>query len=95
MTAGIGLVACASPPPPPPAPPLPPPPVATASAPPPPADTTPPPPAKPTLAELIPQALKGIAEAFNAHDGKVIARYFSEDAVTDAYGEPTAHGGTS
>jgi ketosteroid isomerase-like protein len=91
LTAGIGLGACASPPPPPPAP-LPSPPVATASAPPAPADTTPPPPPKPTLAELIPQALKGIAEAFNAHDGKVIASYFTEDAVTDAYGEPTAHG---
>ena len=85
------LVACASPPPPTPAAP-PPPPVATASAPPAPADTTPPPPPKPTLAELIPQVLKGIAEAFNAHDGKVIASYFTEDAVTDAYGEPTAHG---
>src|SRR5579859_429522 len=85
------LVACASPPPPTPAAP-PPPPVATASAPPAPADTTPPPPPKPTLAELIPPVLKGIGEAFNAHDGKVIASYFTEDAVTDAYGEPTAHG---
>ncbi|HTB78458.1 MAG TPA: ester cyclase [Polyangiaceae bacterium] len=87
----LPLVACASPAPPPPAPP-PLPPVATASAAPPPADTTPPPPPKPTLAELIPPALKGLSEAFNAHDGKVIASYFTADAVTDAYGEPTAHG---
>jgi uncharacterized protein (TIGR02246 family) len=86
----MGLAACAAPPPPPPAPP-PPPPVASASAPPP-ADTTPPPPPRPTLAELIPPALKGIAEAFNAHDGKVIASYFTPDAVTEVYGEPTARG---
>jgi ketosteroid isomerase-like protein len=92
LTTTIGLVACASPPPPPAAAPPVPPPVATASAPPAPADTAPAPPPKPTLAELIPQALKGIGEAFNAHDGKAIASYFTEDAVTDAYGEPTAHG---
>ncbi len=88
---GLGLTACVAPAPPPAAPPIPPP-VATASATPPPADTTPPPPPKPTLAELIPQALKGIEEAFNAHDGKVIASYFTEDAVTEVYGEPSAHG---
>jgi ketosteroid isomerase-like protein len=87
----LGLTACAAPAPPPAAPPLPPP-IATASATPPPVDTTPPAPPKPTLAELIPQALKGIAEAFNAHDGKVIASYFTEDAVTEVYGEPSAHG---
>jgi ketosteroid isomerase-like protein len=86
-----GLSACASPAPPPPAPP-PPPPAPTASAAPPPVDTTPAPPPKPSLAELIPAALKGIAEAFNAHDGKVIASYFTEDAVTEDYGEPVAHG---
>jgi ketosteroid isomerase-like protein len=76
------------------APAPPPPPVAaaaTASAAPP-ADTAPAPPPKPTLAELLPQALKGIAGAFNAHDGKGIASYFTEDAVTAAYGEPSAHG---
>ncbi len=88
---GMGLAACATPAPPPPAPP-PPPPLASASAAPPPADTTPAPPPKPSLAELIPTALKGIGEAFNAHDGKVIATYFTEDAVTEDYGEPVAHG---
>jgi ketosteroid isomerase-like protein len=44
------------------------------------------------LAELITQALKGIGAAFNAHDSKGIASYFTEDALSDAYGEPTAHG---
>jgi ketosteroid isomerase-like protein len=88
----FGLAACAGQAPAPTAPPAPPPTaVATASAAPPP-DDTPPPAPKPTLAELIPQALKGISEAFNAHDGKVIASYFTEDAVTDVYGEPSAHG---
>ena len=90
MLLSLGLAACAAPAPPPAAPPVPAP-VATASAPPP-ADTTPPPPAKPTLAELIPPALKGIGEAFNAHDGKAIASYFTDDAVTEAYGEPGAKG---
>ncbi len=95
MSVGLALplmAACggqAPAPQPPPAPPAPP---ATASAAPPPADTTPPPPAKPSLAELVPQTLKGIDEAFNAHDGKVIASYFTEDSVTFAYGEPAAHG---
>jgi ketosteroid isomerase-like protein len=60
----------------------------TASAAPPPADTTPPPPPKPTLAELVPQTLKGVAEAFNAHDAKKISAYYTEDAVVVAYGEP-------
>jgi hypothetical protein len=86
----LGLAACAGQAPAPTAPPAP---VAAASsAPPPPADTTPAPPPKPSLAELIPPALKGISEAFDAHDGKVIASYFTEDAVTEAYGEPSAHG---
>jgi ketosteroid isomerase-like protein len=61
---------------------------ATASAAPPPADTAPAPPPKPTLAELVPQTLKGVGEAFNAHDAKKIAAFYTEDAVIQAYGEP-------
>ena len=77
--------------------PAPPPPVdsATASAappPPPPADTTPPAPPKPTLADLIPQTLKGIGDAFNAHDAAKLAGYYSEDCLVLGYGEPDAHG---
>jgi ketosteroid isomerase-like protein len=85
----LALAACGGaqpepqpPPPPPPAPP------ATASATPPPADTTPPPPPKPTLAELAPKTLKGIGEAFNAHDAKKLATYYTDDALVQAYGFP-------
>lgn len=92
MTATLAIAACAAETPPAQPPPVPPPASAASAAPPAPVDTTPPPPPKPTLAELIPPALKGIGEAFNAHDGKVIAGYFTEDAVTSAYGEPEAHG---
>src|SRR6185312_3636380 len=63
------------------APPAPPPVAPTASAAPPPADTTPPPPPKPSLVELIPQTLKGIDEAFNAHDAKKMATYYTEDCA--------------
>jgi ketosteroid isomerase-like protein len=76
---------------PPPAPP-PPPPVASASAPPPPADTTPPPPPKPSLMQLIPMTMKGIADAFNAHDAKKVASFYTPDAVIASYGAPDAHG---
>jgi ketosteroid isomerase-like protein len=99
--AGLGILvligACGGEAPPPQPPPAPPPvlsPAAEASGAPatPPAETAAPAPAKPSLGELIPQTLKGIGEAFNAHDGKVIASYFTEDNVTSAYGEPDAHG---
>ncbi len=92
----LALVACGgeqpAPQPPPSVPP--PPPATAASASPPPADTTPPPPAKPSLAELVPQTLKGIHDAFNAHDAKKLASYYSEDAVVESYGTPSrdAHG---
>jgi ketosteroid isomerase-like protein len=58
----------------------------------PPADTTPAPPPKPSLAEVIPATLKGIGEAFNAHDAKKLATYYTEDSVASAYGYPDAHG---
>ena len=92
----LALAACGgetpAPQPPPSAPP--PPATASASATPPPADTTPPPPAKPSVAELIPQTLKGIADAFNAHDAKKLASYYTEDCLVQAYGTPNrdAHG---
>ncbi len=73
-----------------PPPPPPPPPAATASAAP--IDTTPPPPPKPSLSELIPETLKGISEAFNAHDAKKMASFYADDCVATAYGEPEAHG---
>lgn len=73
-------------------PPPPPPPPATASAAPAPVDTTPPPPPKPSLADLIPQTLKGINDAFNAHDAKKMAAYYTDDCAATAYGEPEAHG---
>ncbi len=73
-------------------PPAPAPPPATASAAPPPADTTPPPPPKPSLAELAPQTLKGIGEAFNAHDAKKVASFYTDDCTTHAYGFADAHG---
>jgi ketosteroid isomerase-like protein len=77
---------------PPPQPPPPPPPPATASATAPPAETAPPPPPKPSLAELVPQTLKGVGDAFNAHDAKKLASYYTEDALVQSYGEPGAHG---
>ncbi|MDP9036460.1 MAG: ester cyclase, partial [Myxococcota bacterium] len=64
---------------------------ASASAAPPPVDT-PPAPAKPTLAELMPQSLKGIGEAFNAHDAKKLASYYAEDCTIQGYGEPAGRG---
>jgi ketosteroid isomerase-like protein len=82
----LAFAACAGqtpePQPPPPAPPPP----ATASAAPPPADTAPPPPPKPSLAELVPQTLKGIDVSFNAHDAKKMMSYFADDCVTQSYG---------
>jgi SnoaL-like polyketide cyclase len=75
-----------------PVPPPAPPPASTASATAPPAETAPAPPPKPSLAELMPQTLKGIGDAFNAHDAKKLASYHTEDALVVAYGEPEAHG---
>jgi ketosteroid isomerase-like protein len=86
----LALAACGgeqpAPQPPPTAPP--PPATAAASASAPPADTSPPPPAKPSLAELIPQTMKGIGDAFNAHDTKKTASYYTEDCVVQSYGTP-------
>ena len=93
---GLGLslvlVACGGEAPLPLPPPAPPPVVATEPATPPPADTTPPPPAKPTLMQLIPQTMKGVTDAFNAHDSKKVASYYTPDAVIASYGAPGAHG---
>ncbi len=90
----LALVACGGEQPAPQPPPAmpPPPPVAAASASAAPADTTPPPPAKPSLAELVPQTLKGIGDAFNAHDAKKLASYYSEDCVVQSYGTPDREG---
>jgi ketosteroid isomerase-like protein len=90
----LALAACGgeqpAPQPPPTAPP--PPATASASAPAAPADTTPPPPPKPSLAELVPQTLKGIGEAFNAHDAKKVASYYADDVIVQAYGFGEGHG---
>src|SRR5580658_5647886 len=92
MTSGaVALASCAGEEPAPQAPPPPPPPP-TASATPPPADTTPPPPPKPSLAELIPQTMQGMRDAFNAHDAKKLASFCAEDCVVASYGQPDAHG---
>ena len=91
----LGLLgACGGEEPPPQAPPAPPPPPAAASVAP--TETAPPapPPAppKPTLAELIPQTLKGIDDAFNAHDAKKVMSFYTDDAVSYDYGTPESHG---
>jgi ketosteroid isomerase-like protein len=88
----FALAACAGEEPPPQPPPPPPPPPAVASVQAPPVETAPPPPPKPSLAELIPQTLKGINDAFNAHDAKKMASFYTDDCVATAYGEPEAHG---
>ncbi len=96
MTTSFLLAACGGEEP---APQPPPPPTAVPSATasvavtPPPAEPPPPPlPAKPSLADLIPQTLKGIGEAFNAHDAKKLAGYYTEDCVVLGYGDADAHG---
>ena len=68
-----------------PAPPPPPPATASASAPPAPPPAPAPPP-KPSLAELVPQALRGINDAFNAHDAKKLASFYTEDTAVIDYG---------
>jgi steroid delta-isomerase-like uncharacterized protein len=88
----LGLSACGGeePQPAPLPPPPPPPPPATASAAP--TDTTPPaPPPKPALADVIPQALKTMGDAFNAHDAQKMASLFTDDASVYAYGEGETH----
>ena len=90
----FALAACGGEQPPPQPPPSAPPPPPTASAAPPPAETAPPPPAKPSLAELVPQTVKGIGDAFNAHDAKKLASYYTDDSVVHSYGtaDRDAHG---
>jgi ketosteroid isomerase-like protein len=85
----LGLLACGGEQPAPQPPPAPPPPP-VASAPPP--DTTPPPPPKPSLAELVPQTLQGMRDAFNAHDAKKVASFCEEGCVVTSYGQPEARG---
>jgi steroid delta-isomerase-like uncharacterized protein len=54
---------------------------------------TPPAPPKPSLSELIPAALKGVGDAFNAHDAKKFASFYTDDSVVADYGGgPAAHG---
>jgi ketosteroid isomerase-like protein len=36
--------------------------------------------------------MKGIADAFNAHDAKKVASFYAPDAVVASYGAPDAHG---
>jgi ketosteroid isomerase-like protein len=56
------------------------------------AEPPPPAPPKPSLAELIPQVLKGLDEAFNAHDAKKFASYDTEDVLVTNYGASGEHG---
>lgn len=85
--ATFALAACGGEQPAPQPPPPPPPPAAMTSAvaPAPPADTTPPPP-KPTLAELIPQALQAMGEAWQRRDMPKFLSNFSDDVVDSVYG---------
>jgi ketosteroid isomerase-like protein len=71
-----------------PPPPPPPPPTASATAT---AEPAPPAPPKPSLADLIPQTLKGMDDAFNAHDAKKFAGYHTEDVLVVDYGASGAH----
>jgi uncharacterized protein (TIGR02246 family) len=87
----LALAACGGQQPAPQPPPVAPMPPATANAAPP-AETAPAPPPKPSLADLIPQTMKGLGDAFNAHDAKKFASYYTDDAVTHPYGGPDAHG---
>ena len=69
-----------------------PPPDAPAPPPPPPVDTTPPPaPPKPALSDLIPVALKGIGDAFQAHDAAKMSQLFTDDAAVYTYGGGETH----
>jgi ketosteroid isomerase-like protein len=88
----LGIAACGGEAPPPQAPPPPPPPPPVASAAPEPAATTPPPPPpKPALADVIPQTVKGITDAFNAHDAQKLASYYTDDAAVYVYGNGETH----
>ena len=88
----LSLAACGGEEPAPQAPPAPAPTTPVAQTPaPPPADTTPPPAPKPSLADLIPQTMKGIGDAFNAHDAQKMANYFTDDASVFSYGEGEMH----
>jgi ketosteroid isomerase-like protein len=88
----LALAACGGEQPAPQPPPMTPPPPAMASATPPPAETPPPPPARPSLADVVPQTLKGIGDAFNAHDAKKVGTYYAEDCVVQSYGTPEREG---
>jgi steroid delta-isomerase-like uncharacterized protein len=86
----LAFAACGGQQPEPQAPPAPPPmPAASTTAPP--ADTAPAPPPKPSLAEVMPQTMKGLAEAFNAHDTKKMLSYYTDDCVFQTYGAPEMH----
>ena len=77
-----------------PPPPQAPPPPSVAPAPPPPASSAPeapPPPAKPSMAELVPQTLKNVSDAFNAHDAAKFAASYAADATATLYGGPEEH----
>jgi hypothetical protein len=90
LTTTLALPACGGEEPQPqPPPPPPPPPVATAPAP---TETTPPaPPPKPVLAELIPVTMRGLGEAFNAHDAVKMATLVTDDVASFEYGAAETH----
>src|SRR5258708_4038237 len=78
-----------------PPPPQPPPPPAASLPPPPPTAATseaPPAPPKPAMTDLIPQTIKNISDAFNAHDSQKFAANFAPDVVCTTYGMPDMHG---
>jgi hypothetical protein len=84
--------ACGGEPPPPPQPPPPPAapaqPLATAPT----TEAPSPPPPKPAITDLVPQLLKNVTDAFNAHDAQKFAANFSSDVASTQFGMPEMHG---
>ena len=68
------------------------PPADTSSAAAAPTDTAPPaPPPKPALADVMPNVLQGIGDAFNAHDAQKMAGYVTDDCGVYSYGSGETH----
>src|SRR5438105_1820808 len=91
VLAGASAAACGGEAPPPAAPPA----SSAAPAAPAPASTaeaTPAPASKKSLADLVPETLKNVTDAVNAHDAAKFAANFAPDAVVTVYGGPEAHG---
>jgi ketosteroid isomerase-like protein len=49
-------------------------------------EAAPPPPGRPALAELVEKTLSGARDAFNAHDAKRVASYYTDDCAASSFG---------